>query len=300
MLSIIYGIIVFPYLLIKNRETVYIISDKGIGDIYPTCAYIPAFKMRHNVKHVSLIGIRGKDELYNMYPQTFDKLLLYSKRHFEYLSLFTSTDIGYMFACISKRIVSTRVGSNARGKYIHRLHGITYLDAIKYGTYNLSEEDKMVAPRVEETNINYIIEKYDIEKGRTVILNPYANSIDDVPAAFFELIVSEFVKKGYKVITNLSLPNQVPISGTYGIRCSLSEAYQLANYCSYAIGTRSGFFDLIAYANCKIMLLFPQDYGYVDFQRLSKWGISNSVYEVKVKEYDKNEAEKIVSLFLAV
>ena len=181
IISVLYGFFTFIYLLIKDRKTVYIISDKGIGDIYPTCAFIPAFKRRHNVNDVSVIGIKGKEELYNIYPQTFDYLLLFNKRHFEYLSLFTSMDIGYAFARLSKRIVSTRVGSNSRGKYVERLKNTTYLDTIKYGVFDLLEIDKMKEPKFEEKSINYLIDKYEIVAGRTVFLSPYANSINDVP-----------------------------------------------------------------------------------------------------------------------
>lgn len=280
--SFIYGFVMWSYLLIKNRKTVYIISDQGIGDIFPSCGFLPSFRSKNNISHITVLGVKGKQELYKMYEKTFDNLVLFSSKHYQYMCKFSSLDVGYAFGKITNRIISTRIGSNSRGNYMLRMHQVTYLDSIKYGVYDLPIDSILEKPQIPACDIQSYIDSYELKQGKTVILNPYANSISNLPLQFFTKLAERLKKNGFCVVTNLSGSKQSTVPGTKGITCSLTEAYHLAEFCGCAIGMRSGFFDFVAYAKCKLIILFPYEYPFFEYQKLSKWGINTDAIDMKV------------------
>lgn len=295
--SLFYGTFMWMYLLLKDRKTVYVITDNGIGDIFPACGFIPTFKKRFNIDKVTIIGIKEKKQIYDMYEGTYDKVVWVSAKNFNLLRLFSSTDLFNAYVRLTNRIISTRLGSNSRGDYVLRLRNISYLETIKYGAFNLKKEDELRGPNVKKVDINQYVEKYCIEKGNTVILNPYANTINGIDIMFFELLAQALKQSGFKVITNISSETQKPIKGTDGLITTLNESYHLSEYCGFSIGLRSGYYDFIAYSNCKIVTLFPENYPFFDFQSLSKWGINHNLIDLVV-ERDWDKAQKKIIKYL--
>lgn len=291
--SLVLGPVIWIFLLLKDRRTQYVISDKGIGDIFPTCGFLPAYKKAHGIKHVTVIGIKGKEQLYEMYKGTYDRILYFSENVINVLMYCTSLDLGYALSRWSGRIISTRVGSNSRGDYINRIKTLSYLETIKYGVFDLSDEDKLQKPKIPKADISRLIQKYGLQDGKTVILNPYANSVENIDISFFENLAFALKHRGYQVVTNLSHDRQQAVAGTEGIICSLAEAYYLANYCGYVVGVRSGFMDFISYADCRIVALFPEGYPFFESYRLSKWGIKEDAREMIV---NNNWSESICQI----
>ena len=101
-----------------------------------------------------------------------------------------------------------------------------------------------------------------IEKGRAVILSPYAKSVTALSGNIWEQIVENYREKGYQIFTNVA-DNEKPLVGTEPISPKLSEMKSAVEQAGTFIGIRSGLCDVIRTADCRKVALYP-DYQYCD------------------------------------
>lgn len=104
-----------------------------------------------------------------------------------------------------------------------------------------------------------------IEPGKTVILSPYAKSVTALKSTIWEQIVKSLQRQGYMCYTNV-VGEEKPLPGTRPIRPSISEIQSVAEQAGTFIGIRSGLCDVLKYASCRKIALYP-DYNYCD----TKW-----------------------------
>ena len=101
-----------------------------------------------------------------------------------------------------------------------------------------------------------------IRKGRAVILSPYAKSVTALPAGIWEEIVRDYKEHGFQCYTNVA-GDEKALAGTWPVRPKLEEIQSLAEYAGTFIGIRSGLCDVLRYADCRKVALYP-DYNYCD------------------------------------
>lgn len=104
-----------------------------------------------------------------------------------------------------------------------------------------------------------------IQKGKAVILSPYAKSVAAFPAGIWKQIVEDYTEQGYQCFTNV-IGDEKPLVGTLSISPKIDEIQPLVEYAGTFIGIRSGFCDVLRYADCLKIALYP-DYNYCD----TKW-----------------------------
>lgn len=144
-----------------------------------------------------------------------------------------------------------------------------------------------------------------MEKNNSVILAPYANSVDLLDFEFWENLSIRLLDKGYKVFTNVSKDSEKAILGTDPIMFHIEIAQLILKEAGYFVGLRSGFCDVVCNAECKKIILYPNtvfDIGDVyDTSSFEKMGIGKNMYEIKCKwggdNYNYAELmEKVVKL----
>ena len=101
-----------------------------------------------------------------------------------------------------------------------------------------------------------------MEKGNSVIFSPFAKSVPVFPAAFWRDIVKYYKDKGYSCFTNVA-GKEHPLPGTLGISPDISQMQSAVEYAGTFVGIRSGLCDVIKYAKCRKIALYP-DYCYCD------------------------------------
>lgn len=105
----------------------------------------------------------------------------------------------------------------------------------------------------------------EIVPGKAVIFAPYAKSVTTFDEAFWKPIVTDFRERGYQCFTNV-VENEKPLAGTRGISPGIAQMKSVVQRAGNFIGIRSGLCDVIRYARCKKIALYP-DYNYSD----TKW-----------------------------
>ena len=100
-------------------------------------------------------------------------------------------------------------------------------------------------------------DNYILDKERTIILAPYANSIANLEQSFWEKFVYELAKrnKDYVIYTNVAASHEKVIPSTAPIITTFQELTYLAEKVKCFIGLRSGIFDLLAFTNARLLYI---------------------------------------------
>ena len=111
-----------------------------------------------------------------------------------------------------------------------------------------------------------------LEKGNTVIIAPYAYSIQKQPPKLFWIeLVEALLKKGNKVAMNINPKGEKNFIPTAPVLIfPIEDSVPYLEYAGGFIGMRSGLCDVISSALCKKLLLYPkEDLTAIDYDRHS-------------------------------
>ena len=131
------------------------------------------------------------------------------------------------------------------------------------GVYGLDINTMPNSPSVFSV-ANYLEE---IPNGKAVIIAPYADSVTKIDVEIWKQIIDVYTSKGYKVYTNV-IGDEQPVEGTEAISPSVDEYYSVVERAGTFIGLRSGLCDLLRFAKCRKIALYPKQF-YSD----TKWTI---------------------------
>lgn len=155
-------------------------------------------------------------------------------------------------------------------------------------------------------------EEKGLEKGNTVILAPYAYSIDCPPEKFWIFLSDYLEDLGIKVAINIDPmsiheeeKNYIPNARILSFE--LSESVPYLEYAGFFIGMRSGLCDVTSSAKCRKIILYPL-MGKIDYDRhrpdkefgsLQEMGLCKEVTELELDmeenlDYWRQQAERIV------
>ena len=189
--------------------------------------------------------------------------------------------------------------NRCRIRFDRRFH---FLDTYRSYIYDLPEG---VCPDIPvykiDERISKIFDKLNLTKGKTVILAPFAYSIETQPSkVFWQKLVNMLIEKGYDVAVNINSTGEEEnyLSGAASIQFPLNIAVPVLEYAGVFIGMRSGFCDVVSCAHCKKIVLYPKvELSEIDYDRhrtdlefscFSRMGIASNVFELEF-ELNKNE-----------
>ena len=180
-------------------------------------------------------------------------------------------------------------------------HGINFANMFNKVVFNIQEDNLKFGK--EKCAKEEIVSKYDSEngivKGKTIILSPYANTIDTSNMVDWEKVVEQLNDKGFTVFTNCEKKEQV-VSGSMQIFAPFSYMKQLVEYAGCFIGIRSGLCDVISSAKAKKIILYPKGILFgncstFDYFSLNSMGLCSDAIEL---EYEHNKiAHLLVEYF---
>ena len=111
-----------------------------------------------------------------------------------------------------------------------------------------------------------------MERGKSVVLSPYAKSVAGIGNPIWQRIISYYKQKGYQVYTNVA-GEENALPGTCALRVSLGQLQGAVEWAGTFIGIRSGLCDVIKEAKCRKIVLFPDCY-YSD----TRWKVAEFFY----------------------
>jgi len=227
----------------------------ALGDVYLTMSYLPNFFRERRIEACVIFVIgTASAEVVKLFGE-YDVVSLCQKDVDEMVQAVLYTNDTKSFIAHQDR------------PYVINLHKALYIKCIpldviyRCGVFGLSVETKPCIP----TCLGTYPQLERIRKGKAVIFSPYAKSVTALDKKLWEQIVTYYKNKGFQCFTNVigdekALPYTEPISPR------ISEIQSLVEHAGVFVGIRSGLCDVIKYANCKKIALYP-DYNYSD----TKW-----------------------------
>ena len=135
---------------------------------------------------------------------------------------------------------------------------VTFLDMFRSDVFGFSEVVEPALP-YRNGNIEYIEKLFSdngLSRGKTVILSPYANSVE--PEMTYEtwgLLAEKIQEAGFDVCTNC-VGEELPIKGTKPLAFSYADAIDVLEYAGFFVGIRSGLCDIVSSAKCKMIIIY--------------------------------------------
>ena len=293
-----YGYKIYAKLVIKyGLDThIYVEHYPGTGDVYITCALLQKYHREHHgetkyiltvvgggsVKIAKLLGVK---EVVLLSQKESDAMISYSR--------FVRKLPNFKILHYSPIEVHTRILDN--------LASYNDLDFMKMYLSvvfdNMIWEDAVQFPEFENDDIidEYFDEK-GLKKGKTVVLFPNANTIEDLPWHCWEHFARRVRELGFTVCTNVE-PDGDIISGTCDVFVPYPHLKSFVEKAGYMVSLRSGVCDIIADSECYKFILYPTPNVYkfgigtiYDYFSLKKMGIGKKVYEYEFERVYANEA----------
>jgi len=223
-----------------------ICPNNALGDVYWAMSFLPAYCEKFALGKIAAVvvgnGCRQVAELFGM-----GNIMVLD--HAEVDELVQAI----IFTCDENCIVAhhDRPYTDNIIKYLNR-HFLSFLDYYCCAVYGLSRSTKPTLP----TGFREFTQMPRIAKGKTVIMAPYAKSVVQPPASFWEGLAEEWLGRGYSVCTSLNSGEQ-PIKGTKPLSLPLNQMVAAAEYAGVFIGLRSGLCDIVHTARCQKIVVFP-------------------------------------------
>lgn len=276
----------------KDADIQYFFCPSGIGDTLYVLAYMKEYKNIYPNKKIYFIIKESHKFLVNMYSEYIDNVLIPSKFYFKILEQYLKVN-----------------GKNSKIIYAHPfkiiydpckilgIKNICLLDLYKV-LLEIPIDSKYCKP-----HISYVQKaKIKIENGindKSILLCPYCVSIPMIDKQVWEFIADYYIKKGYKVFTNVKDENEKSIKGTYPINLKLDDFCAVVEEFKHIYAIRSGLCDLMAFFDVKLTVLYPIDkemnysssYNQYNFKNI---GIRKDINEVIVDMSNNKILEKII------
>jgi hypothetical protein len=221
--------------------------NKALGDVYWAMSFLPAYREKHAIGEVAVVvvgdGCRQAAELFvaehimTLDPAEMDE--------FVQALIFTRED-----NCIiahHDRPYTDNIIKYLNGRFL------SFIDYYRYAVYGLPRDTAPAPP----TGFQPFTGTARLIKGKTVILAPYAKSVVQAPASFWEKLAEEWRDKDYLVCTSVN-GDEPAIRGTLPLSSlPLNQTVAAAEYAGVFIGLRNGLCDIVHTAKCRKIVAFP-------------------------------------------
>ena len=224
----------------------------ALGDIFIMMSYLPHFLKKRGIASC-VIGVVGNAcaQIVRMFGA-------------DSVEVFTQKDMDETIQAVLYTNDHNSFIAHQDRPYVVDLHRALYTKCIPLeqiyccGVFGLPEDTVPCKP----TELKPYSGTERIERGNAVLFSPYAKSVTALPDSLWKQIVDDYLQRGYQCFTNV-VGDEQPLAGTQPISPKIAEIQPLVEYAGTFIGIRSGICDVLKYANCKKIALYP-DYHYSD------------------------------------
>lgn len=267
-------------------QKLFICTPAELGSTYVGMAYMRQYNKKNGIQSFHIVGWGSACSKIGYLFGYENQISCINKEDMEAL---------LQYAVFSNMADKKILVMNHRYPYICRVgeignyKGINFLDHFCYSIFELGESAGPEVPYVHRDNdqakhyVSSLFEKEHLEKGKTVILMPYANTAPQIRMEFWTELVARLKEQGYIVCTNSSGDIEPPIEGTKPLFFDLRYGLEVVEAAGIMIALRSGLCDVLSSAKAKKIIIYPDRiYGpgrFIDFYNLVGLGLSKEADE---------------------
>ena len=228
-----------------------IVFPHGMGDLYLTCAFARAVREQRGGDGFAVFVRPDHAYLPTLFPAVtrivpvadFNLKRLQQNFHFER---------GRLFSVFPLHNFLNVMGHN----------GVHFLDY--YCLFlNLELGTRPSPPRPQSRDElergRALLRKEGLRPGRTILVAPDASSVRLVPAEFWPELAAAFRARGFDVATNSPKGAEHRISGLPPLDVPLELFISVATAAGSVVSIRSGVCDLLAHADCRLTIVYPDE-----------------------------------------
>lgn len=284
-----------------DKVHIYIEHYPGTGDIYISCALLEKLHNSRQMNGDYVVTVVGKGAAQVAKQLNIKNIEILSQEESNFMILFiqfmsgyiqNSTILHYSPAVMHTSILDMLAGYN-------ELDFMTmYLSVIFPGL--TWQEAGNFLPVEDESPVDEYFAARGLEQGKTVVLFPFANTIENLPWQLWEELARHLREHGFSVCTNIER-GRMPIPGTCDVFVPYKYLKRFVEKAGIVVGIRNGIFDIIADTQCHKFLLYPTPNFFkfgvgtiLDYFSLQKMGICSEVYEYGFERIYEQEAFKLL------
>lgn len=282
----------------KYGETIFPVIFYGpIGDNYFFSLFLKEYLKKNNILSAVFLGDKTAEKIINLFSfSPYEEI-----NRDELLAM----EFFYMFSDKAEsRLKILQVWefcfhfNRSRIRFDRRF---SFIDTYRHYIFGLEKGTRPCQPCFDanEERLSDLFLGLALQKGKTVILAPYAYSIDIHPKTDFWIELAKGLEqKGYSIAVNIDPEREENfIPSAKAISFGLNESVPVLEYAGVFIGMRSGFCDVISSAHCKKAALYPKvDLSVIDYDRhrndmefssFSRMELSEDFYEFEFENRDE-------------
>lgn len=270
----------------KAPHSTIVFTNDRIGDTCIQLAWIEAFKRINKIEHITCLTTETIGKLAPYFSTTVDRFFFIEKKELQILLQFYKSDFGYLFYRKHQNLICTFPTAHVRDDVIKNPSSLNFASLTRAIYHLPADLPACKLPEIGRRNVDELVKAGVIVPGKTVLLNPNAQTITQTPISFFEHLASKLIADGYSVLCSVH-GNEKVVKGTEGIEFPITQAVALSNACGMVVGARSGFMDIVAFSGAKAVSIDNDGYdysGYFDYTAWGKENLLNLKYEFKEEE----------------
>lgn len=233
------------------QGTMFLCPYPGTGDIYLTGLYLKQYRNENGIDKYAL-GVCS-----NVCKKVAE---LFGINAFLMLEKEIQSIISYARA-VGMRKLSVQVLNDSFGEQnsITKLRGFKGIDfRTMFTNCVMPLKGKIVPASCTQKNADALFSRYHLPKGKTVLLSPYANTVNSLPDDFWAGMAEILQSKGYHVCTNVAVEDEKPVRGTEGIFIPYEMVIDFVDKAGCFVGLRSGLCDILSTTKAQIIILYPK------------------------------------------
>lgn len=294
----------YNYLTKKYGDDVFFFlnTSSSFGDLFFLSTFIDDYcKKNHVNRYVFLTMFQGEKDFYDFLG--IREFYECSEMQLEHLAIFWKFAGGKT----TIRPLTKWIGDfyfnpcTCIRKFDFRL-----IDLFRIYSLGLGDGTSPRLPAVyrNDRNIRRLFSERGLHPGKTVLIVPYSYSILSLPNDFWETLCHRIKELGYDVVLNIREGTEKNyLSEIPDISLSFADAIAFMEYGGYAIGMRSGFFDITAQAKCKKIVLYPSsnnEAGLWSPHGIRYSGLKNNGLTSEITELETDDPESLLENIISM
>lgn len=224
-----------------------ICPNDALGDVYLALSHLPEYCRRHEIAETVIVvtgnGCRQTAELFE--PPHLITLGMNEMDELVQAVLFTRENNALI--AHHDRPYTDNIIRYLEARFL------SFRDFYTMAIYGLERD----APSIRPTGQEDFPAPYGMVKGKSAIFSPYAKSVVELPASFWEDMARKLHTEGLCVYTN-TVGDEEPVKGTSSLSIPLKHMVSAVEFAGCFVGIRSGLCDIIAEAESRKRVIFPE------------------------------------------
>jgi len=272
---------------------VFVCPLSVLGDAYVGLSCMQEYMDKNNIKNYALVMIDSvcKKIAYlfgfenHVFSVTGDGM-----QNFLQYAVFSGMADGKILVLNHRRPYTCKIGE------IGNYKNINFMDHFISGIYRLPENSRPQIPKAHRNDarskeyVEELFTKNSLQKGKTVILFPYAKTAPKLNESFWICLAGQLAKRGYTVCTNSGGKGETAVPGTKELFFDIRYALETVEAAGTMIGLRSGLCDVVSTARAKKIILYPDRFygpdSFLNFFSLNRMQLCDDAIEIIIKDGD--------------